>query len=80
MFYDNQVAMHISKNPLYHEKTKHIEVDFHFIKEVVMEDEVCTPYSKSIEQLGDLFTKALPNATFSYLCSKLGMQNVFTPA
>ena len=36
MFCDNQAAMHIAKNPLYHERTKHIEVDYHFIREVVM--------------------------------------------
>ena len=47
MFCNNQAAAHIGKNPLYHERTKHIEVDFHFIREVVMKDKICTPYIKS---------------------------------
>ena len=50
MFCDNQLATHIAKNPLYHEKTKHIKVDCHFIKEVVMRDKVFTPYIKSTTQ------------------------------
>ena len=79
MLCHNQAAMHITKNPLYHERTKHIEVDYHFIKEVVMKGEFCNPYIKSIEQLEDLFTKTMPKVVFSYLCSKLCMQNMFAP-
>ena len=71
--------MHITNNPLYHERTKHIEANWHFIREVMMKGEVYTPYIKSIKQLEDLFTKALPNVIISYHYSKLGMQNVFVP-
>ena len=44
MLYENQVVMHITKNPLYHETTKHIEVDYHFIREVMMKGEICNLY------------------------------------
>ena len=49
--------------PLYHERTKHIEVNCYFIKEVVMNGEVCTPHIKSTKKLVDLFTRALSNVT-----------------
>ncbi|RVW80772.1 Retrovirus-related Pol polyprotein from transposon RE1 [Vitis vinifera] len=77
---DNQAALHIASNPVFHERTKHIEVDCHFIREKIASGCVATSFVNSNDQLADIFTKSLRGPRIKYICNKLGAYDVYTPA
>lgn len=73
---DNKTAMQIAANPLYHERTKHIKIDGHLVREKIQEKLIKTTHVPTHEQRTDMFTKALGRSQHGYLLSKLDMLNI----
>jgi hypothetical protein len=68
---DNTSALALASNPMFHGRTKHIEVDYHFVREKVVCGDLLLQFISTHDQLADIFTKALPSTRFLQLCSKL---------
>ncbi|GAB2274840.1 hypothetical protein Dimus_039096 [Dionaea muscipula] len=73
IFVDNQSAIAIAKNPVYHDRSKHIDVRFHFLRDAVANDVVKLEHVKTQDQLADLLTKPLATQVFTRFRSMIGL-------
>ena len=80
LYCDNKAAINIAHNPVQHDRTKHVEIDRHFIKENITSGVICTPFVKTGDQLADIFTKGVGSRQFHFMLSKLGLRDIFIPA
>lgn len=65
VYCDNASAIYMSSNPVQHRRTKHIEIDIHFVREKVSLGEVCVLHVPSAHQFADIMTKGLPVQLFT---------------
>ena len=79
LYGDNKVTIHIAENTVFHEKTKHIEVDCYIVRKK-LEKKIMATHVSTRHQLADLLTKALDRTWVDFICDKLGMYDIYAPA
>ena len=73
VFCDNQSAISLAKNPVHHRRSKHIDVRYHFVRNIYEERNIDLLYVGTNDQLADIFTKALPAPRFAELRERIGV-------
>ena len=76
IFCDNTSAIAISNNPVLHQRTKHIDIRYHFIRDHISNGEIELHFIPTEYQLADIFTKPLDEPTFTRLKVELGTLDI----
>ena len=80
IFYDNQICVKLSENPVFHDKSKHIEIKYHYISDMVQRGAVKLQYVATDEQIIYVLTKPLARVKFEYFREKLGVLQIEVPS
>ena len=80
LYCDNKTAINIAYNPMHHDRTKHVEVDQHFIKQKIEKGIAYITYIPIEKQLAYILTKGPQRSSYEDLTSKLGIIDIFEPA
>jgi transcriptional accessory protein Tex/SPT6 len=73
---DNKSAIDLSKNPVHHDRTKHIDTRFHYIRECVDRRKIILEQITTQDQLADILTKPLDRVKFQHLRDRIGVVNI----
>ena len=73
LFSDNQSAMALAKNPVYHARAKHIDIRHHFVREAIQDKIIWVQYIPTTEMTADSLTKALGREKHEKCTTRMGM-------
>jgi hypothetical protein len=73
---DNKSAIDLNKNPVHHDRTKHIDVKYHYTRERVDVGRIVLEQISTGDQLADVLTKSLAHVKFQELCERIGVINI----
>ena len=72
---DNTSAINLSKNPIQHSRTNHIEIRYHFLRNHVQNGDIVLEFTNTHDQLADIFTKPLPEDRLFLIRREIGMMH-----
>jgi hypothetical protein len=75
VYCDNVSAVYLSTNPVQHQRTKHVEINLHFVRDRVIVGDVRVLHVPTTSQFADIFTKGLLSSTFVEFCSSLNISS-----
>lgn len=73
---DNKSAINMEKNPVFHDRSKHIDISYHFIIECVEKKEIVIKHVSTEEQRADVLTKSMSTTKFERMRALLGLRNL----
>ena len=75
IFVDNQGAMKLAENPLFHNRTKHIDIRYHFIRDTLASGEIVLQYLPTADMVADIMTKPLPREKHEKHSGAMGLHS-----
>jgi hypothetical protein len=73
IFEDNQGCIAMAKNPITHERTKHIDIKYHFVRELIEDKKIAIQYIPTEDMLADIMTKGLARDRHQRICTAIGL-------